>query len=575
MASTINAITTGTGGVQTTADSSGIINLQSNGSNVLSAAASGVSVPGTLGVTGISTFTGAMNANGGLAVTGTLTVNGASPGRSGNTNVTLTSGSPNVTLTSSSNQLQTITATASGCSITLPNMTTLTAGSIYFVFYNTSAFPIALKDAGGTVREYLSANTVGYLNVQNVSTANGEWRVLNPISAGSATASDYSTTSITYTGSLGGIYRLGDNKFILVSYVTNNSYVSLMTLDPTAKTITVGSEVNLGTVSDYIDSWAFDSNGVDKGVLIVKGRTNSASNTWTVTVFGIAIVSGSMYVSSTTTISLSSGASNPGQPRAWCTWSFADDVFLVFAGNQGGGNGGWTAYCNVYNYKVTVSGTTVTLTAGTGSGLSFSGTGASYNYLQAFRTGKNNFAIDLYSSSGRYYVNVVTATNTLTGGSRTSQTSLYGDILIAELSFANDSLKYIFNGATPTKFINSEGVSASVANGGTATVTVTIAQTYSFKSAPAASYSTGSAAVKVTSVYPTSASSYIVWDNSTNKQLNVCDPSNANFNFNQAGFSMAGFSYAYFTTSTSLALMGVSGSTLSYAFITPASPFIG
>ena len=552
MANIINAITSGAGGLSTTADASGVINLQSGGTTVAAVSSTG------------------------LAVTGTFTVNGASPCRSGNTNVTLTSGSPNVTLTSSSSQLQTITATASGCSITLPNMTTLTAGSIYFVFYNTSAFPIALKDAGGTVREYLSANTVGYLNVQSISTANGEWRVLNPISAGSATASDYSTTSITYTGTVGGIYRLGDNKFILVSYSGTTSYVSLMTLNPTANTITVGSEVNLGTVADYIESYSFDSNGVDKGVLVVKGRTNSASNTWTVKVFGIAIVSGSMYVSSAATISLSSGASNPGQPKAWCAWCFADDVFLVFAGNQGGGNGGWTAYCNLYNYKVTVSGTTVTLTAGTGSGsVSFSGTGASYNYLQTFRTGKSNFAVDLYSSSGRYFANVATATNTLTGGSRTSQTGLYGDILGSELSLANDSLTYIFNGATPTKFINSVGASVSVANGGTATVTVTGAQTYSFKSAPAASYSTGSAAVQVTSVYPTSSSSYIVWDNSTNKKLNICDPSNANFNFNQAGFNMAGFSYAYFTTSTSLALMGVSGSTLSYAFIAPASPFIG
>jgi hypothetical protein len=498
----------------------------------------------------------------------------ASGARSGNTNVTLTSGAPNVTLTSSSNQLQTITATANGCSITLPNMTTLTAGSHYFVFYNTSAFAIAMKDTSGTVREYLAANTVGFLNVQDISSANGAWRILDPISAGSVVASDYSTSTITYTGTAGAIYKVGDNKFILVSYVGNNGYVSLMTLDSSARTITVGGEINLSTVDTNLDSISFDSNGVDKGVLLIKGRTNSASSTYTTRVFGLAIVSGSMYLSTAQTISLTNGASNAGQPTARVSWCFADDVFVVHMGLQVSGNGGWTANYNGYVYKVTVSGTTVTLTAGTGNAVSFSGTGATTNYLEVWRTGKSNFAVDLYSSSGRHFVNVNTSTNTITGGTRTSQTALYSTFFGSEVSTSNDSLTYIFNGATPTKFINASGNSVSVANGGTATVTVTGSSTYTFKSAPAASYSTGSASVKVTSVYPTSASSYIVWDN-TNKQLNVCDPSDANFNFNQAGFNMAGFSYAYFTTSTSLALMGVSGSTLSYTFITPASPFIG
>ena len=75
MASTINAITTGAGGIVTTGDSSGNISLQSNGTTVLATTSSGV------------------------AVTGTLTVNGAAPGRSGATTVNLSSGTPSVTLT--------------------------------------------------------------------------------------------------------------------------------------------------------------------------------------------------------------------------------------------------------------------------------------------------------------------------------------------------------------------------------------------------------------------------------------------------------------------------------------------
>jgi hypothetical protein len=48
MAVTLNALTTGVGGLQTTGDTSGQISLQSNGSTVLTMTASGVSVTGTL-----------------------------------------------------------------------------------------------------------------------------------------------------------------------------------------------------------------------------------------------------------------------------------------------------------------------------------------------------------------------------------------------------------------------------------------------------------------------------------------------------------------------------------------------
>jgi len=53
MASTINAITTGAGGIVTTGDSTGIIGLQSNGSTVASVSSTGLAVTGTLSATGI------------------------------------------------------------------------------------------------------------------------------------------------------------------------------------------------------------------------------------------------------------------------------------------------------------------------------------------------------------------------------------------------------------------------------------------------------------------------------------------------------------------------------------------
>jgi hypothetical protein len=54
MAVTLNALTTGVGGLQTTADTSGQISLQSNGSTVLAMTGSGVAVTGTMTVGGNS-----------------------------------------------------------------------------------------------------------------------------------------------------------------------------------------------------------------------------------------------------------------------------------------------------------------------------------------------------------------------------------------------------------------------------------------------------------------------------------------------------------------------------------------
>lgn len=57
MAVTLNALTTGVGGLQTTGDTSGSISLQSNGSTVLAMTSSGVTITGTLSATGTSIVT--------------------------------------------------------------------------------------------------------------------------------------------------------------------------------------------------------------------------------------------------------------------------------------------------------------------------------------------------------------------------------------------------------------------------------------------------------------------------------------------------------------------------------------
>ena len=74
MASTIAAITTGVGGVVTTADATGNLSLLSGTTTVVAVTSAGASVTGTLAVSGVTTLTGGLNAalpvlSGGTGVT--------------------------------------------------------------------------------------------------------------------------------------------------------------------------------------------------------------------------------------------------------------------------------------------------------------------------------------------------------------------------------------------------------------------------------------------------------------------------------------------------------------------------
>jgi len=74
MASTIAAITTGVGGVVTTADATGNLSLLSGTTTIVAVTSTGAAVTGTLAVSGVTTLTGGLNAalpvlSGGTGVT--------------------------------------------------------------------------------------------------------------------------------------------------------------------------------------------------------------------------------------------------------------------------------------------------------------------------------------------------------------------------------------------------------------------------------------------------------------------------------------------------------------------------
>jgi hypothetical protein len=70
MASTINAITTGVGGIVATGDTSGVIALQSAGTSIVSVSSTGMTVTGTLSSSGASTFAAGTAAAPAITTTG-------------------------------------------------------------------------------------------------------------------------------------------------------------------------------------------------------------------------------------------------------------------------------------------------------------------------------------------------------------------------------------------------------------------------------------------------------------------------------------------------------------------------
>lgn len=148
MASTINAITTGAGGIVTTGDSSGNISLQSNGTTVLATTSTGV------------------------AVTGTLTANGVTVGSGG---ATTTSSAVDITLTSTSNRVQDVTMTAVDKSVILPDATTLSLGGPIFVINNRGGITFYIKNNGGVILAVVKPFASVQLSLNANGTANGTW----------------------------------------------------------------------------------------------------------------------------------------------------------------------------------------------------------------------------------------------------------------------------------------------------------------------------------------------------------------------------------------------------------------
>lgn len=149
MASSLNASTSGGGGVITTADSSGNLNIQSGGSTVVAVTATGATVTGTLAATGASTFTG----TGKFATT--IGVGNATPSASGSGitfPATQSASSDANTLDDYEEGTWTPTDNSgASLSITFNNPTYTKIGRLVFVRCSTIVYPATASGLGASI----------------------------------------------------------------------------------------------------------------------------------------------------------------------------------------------------------------------------------------------------------------------------------------------------------------------------------------------------------------------------------------------------------------------------------------
>lgn len=330
MASTINAITTGAGGIVTTGDATGNISLQSNGTTVLATTASGV------------------------AVTGTLTANGVSVGSGG---ATTTSSAVDITLTSSSNKVQDVTMTAADKSVILPDATTLSLGGPIFVINNRGGRAFYIKNNGGVIIAVVKPFASVQLNLNANGTANGTWaKQEGDIFFGQYVPSQVTTDKsfiqglYSYVGGQYGCYSNNNAGVVSVKKISSTTALilwspaditgnSLQNLKAVVATVSAGSitygtpvTVYTGTTTGMNNFGAVVLSSTAALVIIDKTGSN-ASAVYPLVLSGSTITVGtSVNVPSGATVGLARGISD-------ICYLSATTAMISYVGNVGATNG--------------------------------------------------------------------------------------------------------------------------------------------------------------------------------------------------------------------------------------------
>jgi hypothetical protein len=597
------------------------------GSTAVTNATNAVNVTGTVGVanggTGLTTATAYSLLAGGTTSTGAfqslasvgttgqvLTSNGASAlptwqnaagGSSGATNYTFTSATTNFTLTSSSNQVVAIlgnTTTSIAPSLTMPAMNSgMTTGFNRFVFQNFSPYgSIALKDSGGTIRQFTSGSTYGgYLTIKDTSTASGFWYT-SDFSVNAIVNSLVSTSSILVNAG----YSLSATPKIVTLDATNAAvvwteylasaissptagnnaiYAQLVTVNTTTKAITLGNRVTIAGPSQH----AYGSGGIDydsdnagHALVLVFGRDYGGAvccgqqglnvgGAW----FGLSVSGGTLYA---TTLSSQGfvGSGNPtfgNQTNSVYVSYLGSNSAYAFCFSWSPDNGGAGSY-HTYIGGATVTGTTApSLTNSANNGDAYTNPSAisigTSTFSYGSRTNLTTFtlgsSINNAGTTIGYYASYTPASNTFTRGARSTSTRLAAEqgSLANFSSFANGGFMYCPNKVIFGKYVY------TITNAGAAGVTTTSNTTVTAKGYLTPNYSLVSIN-QVNGLFSAArngifGSTITVFGNFT------CDTTAADFNIN-GSYTTGSSNTALFSTSTALSLAqwNTSGYTFNY-----------
>jgi hypothetical protein len=513
------------------------------------------------GASGVSGFSGYSGTNG----TGTSGFSGYSgaagpAGRGGYTAVTLTASSPNATLTSGSNQLIMIlndNTTPVTPSVTLPAMTTLSTGFEYFVFSNTTPFVVALKDNGGTVREYIPSGANYTLNIKDISTSTGQWFTEVPVIAVEGdprytsflSASFKVTNSSTSTGPF--ICRLDSTNFAAIWAenaafgTTATVYARLYTLNTATKTFTTGNTItahSFGYSDDYgaIRSVAFDSD--DAGHALVTFQAGYAY-----AYFGLSVFGGTLYASTTTVVA--------GPTLGPCTVGSVVNMYAGYLGSNsayalcwGAGPETSSATYLISVRGVTVTGTTtvtVTESASNTSLYTIYGLGAGNGALYGARTGLTTFVFGagpIATPTGKA-VTYTPASNTFTVVNRSNLNRL--DIEQGSTASLSSFAQGGFMFSNNKVFFGTHVF--DVTNVGAAGVTATLSTGFNYKLNPSSAYASINGAGFVTTTLRSSVYATTIISVDVTSARYQCDTTSTTLNMQRSngylGTARSGFTY--------------------------------
>lgn len=229
-----------------------------------------------------------------LTTNGAGTLSWASSGGGGFSGATTNAiSSSAITLTSSSSQYQVCQISSfTNSYVTLPDATTMTAGSNPFVIENRSPFGanLELRNSAGTTVGYIPIGQIGTVQLTDKSTSAGRWNVelVNPqvfFTYNSASITNTTTSPLPYTSSAYGLVGLSSTSFVRwwIGTSGNGTSSTIVILYTQAATIS-GSTITFGSIQSSNIIAALDTTA--GAVNLATARVIRLSNTAFVVLVG-------------------------------------------------------------------------------------------------------------------------------------------------------------------------------------------------------------------------------------------------------------------------------------------------